>query len=146
MDRKRTLFRLAAYGLVITAGLHLVGHFAPAAPPANESEETLRRLLTSYRFNFAGISRSTMDFLRGFSLSFAALALFVGILDLAIARYERTGRAFLQTVILINLLFVGVQLVIAAIYFIYPPIISFAIVFLLLVGAFFAPAAEDLRA
>ena len=57
-------FKLASYAMLVTAGLHMLGHFA-TAEPACETEETLIELMTTYRFDFGGIERSMMDFLQG---------------------------------------------------------------------------------
>ncbi len=62
MKKSTFWFKLASYAMVVTAGLHMLGHFAGAAP-ANETEETLLELMTTYRFDFGGIERSMMDFL-----------------------------------------------------------------------------------
>ncbi len=62
MKKSTFWFKLASYAMVVTAGLHMLGHFA-GAEPANETEETLLELMTTYRFDFGGIERSMMDFL-----------------------------------------------------------------------------------
>ena len=46
MKKSTFWFKLASYAMLVTAGLHMLGHFA-TAEPANETEETLLELMTT---------------------------------------------------------------------------------------------------
>ena len=143
MRTKRFLFRLSSYILVVTSGLHLVGHFSARPAPTDETGRVLLELMETYRLDYFGLQRTMMDFMAGYSLSFAGFALFLGLLNLAIVRFHPRDRQFLQTVILLNILFSSVQLIIAARYFIHPPIISFGLTLLGFGAAFFMPAEAE---
>ena len=117
MKKNTFWFKMASYALVVTAGLHMLGHFA-GAEPANETEETLLELMTIYRFDFGGIERSMMDFLNGYSLTFAATFFFVGVLNLAVIRAGAGDPSFIRTVTLIDSICTGVLLTVSIAYFI----------------------------
>ena len=144
VDAKRFLFRLTSYILVVTSGLHLVGHFAERPAPVDEAGQTLFDLMQTYHLDFHGIQRTMMDFLDGYSLSFATFAFFAGVLNLAILRFCAGNRPFLQTVIVLNILFSGLQLLIAVVYFIHPPMISFGLTLLGFSAAFLAPGEPEI--
>ena len=101
MKKSTFWFKLGAYAMLVTAGLHMIGHFS-SAEPANETEETLLALMTTYRFDFGGIERSMMDFLQGYSLIFAASLLFVGALNIVVARARGDDHAFLRIMTWMN--------------------------------------------
>ena len=57
--RARLFFQIGAWGLIATAAIHLLGHFAPQPEPSSDAERTLLDLMTNYRKDFgAGFSRS----------------------------------------------------------------------------------------
>ena len=81
--RQRIFFRIGAWACLVTAAIHLVGHFAPRPAPANPTEADLWRLLTTYEKDFgAGFSRTTADFLAGFSLCFSLFLPWAGVWSL----------------------------------------------------------------
>ena len=143
MRTKRFLFRLSSYILVVTSGLHLVGHFTERVTPKDEAGRTLLDLMQTYALDYFGLQRTMLDFMTGYSLTFANMAFFVGVLNLAIVRFHPRDRNFLQTVILLNVLFSGVQLCIAARYFVHPPIISFGLTLLGFGAAFLTPGEAE---
>jgi hypothetical protein len=134
--RQRIFFRIGAWASVATGGIHLFGHFAPRPTPANGTEAMLRHLLTTYHTDLgAGFSRTTMDFLKGFSLSFALFLLWVGVLSLLALRRAAQGAAWLHRVSLVNAILAAGLLAISLIYFFLPPIVCVAVVFLGFAGA-----------
>jgi hypothetical protein len=112
--RQRVFFRIGAWACVATAGIHMLGQFAPRPPAANPTEATLQRLLTTYQKDFgAGFSRTTMDFLKGFSLSFALMLLWAGLLSLLALRRLPEDAAGLTRVARVNAVLAGLLLAIS---------------------------------
>src|SRR5260370_12932050 len=94
----RRLFKTGAVVLVRAGLVHSTSLFLPQLP-ANDTERQLIGLMTSYRFDLMGTSRSMSDLLRGFSVAFMLAALVVGSLDLLLMP-ERAG--VLKRVALVN--------------------------------------------
>ncbi|MFQ5720095.1 MAG: hypothetical protein ACE5IK_11170 [Acidobacteriota bacterium] len=138
MTVKHFLFRLTSYVLISISGLHLVAQFAGRPAPTDATGRTLFDLMRTYHFDFFGLQRTMTDFLVGYSLSFVAFAFFVGVLNLAVLRFCGGDRAFIQTVLLVDILLAGVQFAISLRYFVHPPIISFGLAFVGFSATFFA--------
>jgi hypothetical protein len=94
----KRLFKTGAVVLVLAGLVHSISLFLPLLP-ANDTERQLIGLMTNYKFNLAGTSRSMSDLLQGFSVSFMLTMLGVGALDLLLLR-ERAG--LLKRMALIN--------------------------------------------
>ena len=124
-------FRLGSWMLIVTAALHLVGHFAASPPPANDTEAELRRLLESYEWEHGIFERSTKDFLDGYSLSFATILFFVGATNLVMMRVHRGRIKGLQVLSLANLLLSLSLLLLSWSYFVLPPVACFGVCLLL---------------
>lgn len=85
--RQLTVFRIGCYLAFLTAALHLVGHLSGPQPPANDTERQIVQLMTDYRFAMpGGGSRSMMDFMNGFSLTFGLFVATMGGVGLIVAR------------------------------------------------------------
>ncbi|HSG82073.1 MAG TPA: hypothetical protein VLC48_07480 [Gemmatimonadota bacterium] len=128
-------FRLGTYVLLITALVHLIGHFYKR-PPANDQERQLLELMTGYRMDVGGIQRSVQQVLSGFSLTFSVLLLFVAALNLAVIRLAPEERRFVHAITMVNTIGTGILLVISAVSFPLPPT--------LLLGAAYAAFALSL--
>jgi hypothetical protein len=100
--------------------------------PANDTEKQLLELMTSYRFNLMGSSRSMDNLLRGFSMSFMFAALGIGTLDLVLAR-ERAG--LLKRVALVNTIWLAVMTAVSVRYFFAAPTSCLAVALLIFVFA-----------
>ncbi|HEY7575856.1 MAG TPA: hypothetical protein VIB08_11865 [Thermoanaerobaculia bacterium] len=134
--RQRVFFWIGAWACLVTAAIHLVGHFAPPPPPANTTEAELWRLLTTYEKDFgAGFSRTTADFLKGFSLCFSLFLLWAGAWSLLSLRRGAADPAWLRRVVLFNALFSAALLAVSLTYFFLPPIVCVAVIFLGCAGA-----------
>lgn len=142
MKKSRFWFKFGSYSMLVTAGLHMVGHFV-SHEPANETEKTLLELMTTYQIDFGGMGRSMMDFLQGYSLIFAASLLFVGALNLVVARVRGDDQAFLRTITWMVAGYTAVLLAISVAYFIYPPIVTIGFVLLCFVMSLWAGARKD---
>jgi hypothetical protein len=98
--------------------------------PANNTERQLLELMTSYRFNLMGSSRSMDNLLRGFSISFMFAALGIGTLDLVLAR-ERAG--LLKRVALVNAIWLAMITAVSIRYFFAAPTSCLAVALLIFV-------------
>jgi len=128
--RARLFFQIGAWGLIATAAIHLLGHFAPQPEPSSDAERTLLDLMTNYRKDFgAGFSRTTLDFLLGFSLSFSAFLLWTGLLNLAALRGLADPARFRRLAAL-DAVLAGIVVAITWKYFFLPPLLCMAVVFL----------------
>jgi hypothetical protein len=136
--RQRIFFRIGAWACLVTAAIHLVGHFAPPPAPAGETEATLWRLMTTYERDLgAGFSRTTMDFLKGFSLCFSLFLFWVGGLALVVVKRPPQDPKLWGRIRLTYLIFSGALLSISLTYFFLPPIVCVAVVFFAFAGAAF---------
>ncbi len=142
MKKNTFWFKLGSYAMIVTAGLHMIGHFS-SAEPANDTEETLLNLMTTYQMDFGGIERSMRDLLQGYSLVFAASLFFVGVLNLMVARARGDDRAFLRTMTWMAAGYTGALLAISVTYFIYPPIVTIGVIVLCFVMSLLVGARRD---
>ena len=69
----RRPFTAGAALLLLLGLMHAVSLFEKLAP-ANDTEKQLLELMSSYKFNLMGSSRSMADMLMGFSVSFMLAA------------------------------------------------------------------------
>jgi hypothetical protein len=123
----RRLFKLGGAVLVLLGSVHAISLFEKLVP-ANDTEKQLLDLMTSYRFNLMGSSRSMNDLLRGFSISFMLAALGFGALDLVLSG-ERSG--LLKRVALVNAIWLAAMTAISVHYFFVAPT-AFLVVALLI--------------
>jgi hypothetical protein len=113
----RRLFKLGGVVLVLLGLVHAISLLEKLVP-ANDTEKQLLDLMTSYRFNLMGSSRSMNDLLRGFSISFMLAALRFGALDLVLSG-ERSG--LLKRVALVNAIWLAAMTAISVHYFFVAP-------------------------
>lgn len=129
--RQRIFFRIGSWACIATAGIHLIGHFTPPPAPSSDAEATLQKLMVSYRKDFgAGFSRTTMDFVKGFSLSFSLFLLFAGVVGLLVAARAPKDPVLWRGLRLAYAVGMGCLLAISAVYFFLPPLFCVAVIFL----------------
>ena len=134
--RQRIFFQIGTWACLVTSGIHAIGQIAPRPAPANETEATLLRLLTTYRKDLgAGFSRTTMDFVVGFSWCFSLFLLWVGLLGLLALRRGVADAEWFRRAALVNAILAGGLLVLGLKYFFLPPIVCVAVIFLGFAGA-----------
>ncbi len=126
MKRAISFFRIGASLQIVTAGLHMIGHFS-AREPANETEAQLLELMMNYRLDVGGVERTMMDLFQGFSLSFAALLVYVGLLNLLLIGHVRARAKGFRTATLINLALTAALVGVGALTFPLPPTVLFAL-------------------
>jgi hypothetical protein len=127
----RRLFRLGGVALVLLGLVHAISLFEKLVP-ANDTEKQLLDLLTNYKFNLMGSSRSVNDLLGGFSISFMLAALGFGALDLVLSG-EPSG--LLKRVALVNAIWLAAMTAISAHYFFVAPTASLVVALLIFVLA-----------
>jgi hypothetical protein len=111
--RQLTIFIIGCWVAVITGVVHLAGHLSGPMPPANETEEQLFDLATTYRMTMpGGDERSLMDFLSGFSLSFSVFLALVGGVGLIV---QKRGRDDLTLMLAVARAFAAAGVVLVAI-------------------------------
>jgi hypothetical protein len=113
----RRLFTAGGVALLVLGAIHALSLFVKMVP-ANDSERQLLGLMSSYKFNLMGSSRSMENLMRGFSITFMLGAWGLGALDLVLVR-ERLG--LLKRVALVNVVWLAVMTAVSMTYFFAAP-------------------------
>jgi hypothetical protein len=113
----RRLFTAGGVALLVLGAIHALSLFVKMVP-ANDTERQLLALMSSYKFNLMGSSRSMENLMRGFSISFMLGAWGLGALDLVLVR-ERLG--LLKRVALVNVVWLAVMTAVSMTYFFAAP-------------------------
>jgi hypothetical protein len=119
----RRLFTAGGVALVLLGLVHSLSLLEKMVP-ANDTERQLLELMTNYKFNLMGSSRSMDNLLRGFSISFMFAALGLGALDLLLSG-ERT--ALLKKVALLNVVWLAAMTAVSLRYFFAAPSFCLAV-------------------
>lgn len=134
--RHRIFFRIGAWALVATAAIHMAGQLAPRPVPANDTEATLFKLLESYKKDMgAGMLRSTMDFLNGFSVSFSILLAWLGVVALVVLRKNVADGRFMLRFARVCAVFAVALLIVSVVDFFLPPTVCIAVIVVGFLGA-----------
>lgn len=132
----RIAHRTGSIVLLLLAAMHLAAQLAGDPPNANETETRLFELARSYKFHMTGLDRSLMDFQDGFSLSYTVMAAGLAVLNLIlVSPAAATPRWVLRRVTLVDAAVLALLLGLAIRYFIVPPMVMLAVVFLAWVTA-----------
>jgi hypothetical protein len=135
----RRLFTTGGVVLVLIGLVHAVSLIEPMVA-ANETEGRLLELMNNYKFDLMGTSRSMMELLRGFSVSFMVAALGLGALDLGLRR-ERS--ALLKKVAQFNVVWLAVMIAVSLRYFFVMPTACLSLALVVFVLAWWKlPAGE----
>jgi hypothetical protein len=113
----RRLFTAGGVALLALGAIHALSLFVKMVP-ANDTERELLGLMSSYKFNLMGSSRSMDNLMRGFSITFMLGAWGLGALDLVLMR-ERLG--LLKRVALVNVIWLAVETAVSLTYFFAAP-------------------------
>ena len=113
----RRLFKTGSIMLLLLGLVHAISLFNKQVP-ANDTERQLLDLMSNYRFDVAGSSRSMHDFLQGFSISFMLAALGFGALDLVLSG---ECPALLKRVALANAIWLAAMTAVSLNYFFVVP-------------------------
>lgn len=109
----RRLFVAGAIVLLLLGVVHSLSLFEKPAP-ANDTEKQLLDLMSNYKFNLMGSIRSMNDLFRGFSISFMAGAIAVGVMDLSL---RRESARVLKRAALINMIWLAALTTVSLKYF-----------------------------
>jgi|RhiMethySRZTD1v2_1073278.scaffolds.fasta_scaffold46334_2 hypothetical protein len=114
--RQLWIFKFGCWTAIVTGLVHMAGHIFGPTSLANDTERQLMDLATSYHFPMpGGASRSLMNFLDGFGLTFVLMTVMSGALGIAIARRGRedallmTGAARVLAIGYVGLLVISLQ-------------------------------------
>ena len=126
-------FRIGSIVLMITAFVHLIGHFI-GMTPTNETEKQLIDLMTGYRLQTVNVTM--MDLYKGFSLFYALFFLMTGELNLWLARAYKENPDELKKVAVVNVIGLSIGTGISFYYFFIGPIIFICAALLCFIIAF----------
>lgn len=138
--RRASLF--AAWASLLTAGLHLVGHFSGPQAPANDTERQIWELITTYRYQVPGGTRTLWEFQVGFSLTFSIFLALWGLQGLAVWRHAAENRALRRSFTLVSALAAVLMVAVSLRYFFVAPTTCLALVAL----GYVAALVSELRA
>ena len=144
-DRQVIFLKIGCWAAAITAAVHMVGVLAGPQPPTNETEKVLLDLAESYQFPLPGGGRrSLMEFMDGFSLTFALCLATIGGLGLLVARRAEADRVLVTAVTRALAGFSVVLLVISLTHFFLVPTLFIAATALCFVLAALPPSREHI--
>jgi hypothetical protein len=123
----RRFFRTGAVVLLVSWLVHSLSFFVKQTP-ANDTETQLLGMMTNYKFNLMGSTRSMDELMRGFSIVFMLAALVTGTLGLTLSG-ERV--AMLKKVALIYTIWLAAMTAVSLRYFFVIPISFLATALLL---------------
>jgi hypothetical protein len=135
----RRIFKTGAVLLIVIAAVHSLSLIRERTP-ANDTERQLLELMTNYKFNLMGTTRSMSELMNGFSAAFGLAALGFGVLDIAV--WSESAR-LLKRVALANSLWLAAMLVVSVHYFFLVPTSFLALALVVFVFAWWKlPASE----
>jgi hypothetical protein len=128
-------FRIASYTLLFIGISHMTGHFflhpyfrlahgLNDLLPANSSELKLLELMNEYKRTIGGSTLSMMDIQNGFSLCYSLFFLWIGVINLTLAKGKEVHPRELLRVCSINILALAVGTVISCVFFFWLPILG----------------------
>lgn len=133
MNKKQALFfKIASYGCIAFALIHLIGHFEdPSALFPDEAGKALLDGMQNYELNLMGQKRTIEDFLTGHSWYLSVFMLASGIQNLLAMKYNADRPQFVRTQTILNLGMFAILFGLTYRYFIYAPLSLFGIIWLL---------------
>jgi hypothetical protein len=125
---QRRLFAVGCYLLIALGLVHLLGHYGLATSAGDtDAERQLLSLMRSQKQDMgAGMIRSVMDLLLGFSLTFAILPLGMGLLGLVVKRHADGAPGLLRAAATVYAGTYGVMTAVAFRYWFPAPIVFLA--------------------
>ena len=132
---QRVLFRIGAWGCLVTACLHLIGQLSGGPPPANETEATLFRLMKTYSFDLMGVKLTMSRLVDGFSLSYSLFMVLMGLSALAVLAGLPEGVRVVRRIALLNAFACFALLAIGVGRFPPPPNVCAAVIGLVFAGS-----------
>jgi len=134
----RRLFSSAGVLMILTAFAHTAGHFSPSSGPA---EDQLVGAMRDFRMALGfGMNPSMLDIYSSLSLTMTITFVTLGTISLLLAGSADTTNRLLRRAGWVNATWVGAFLAVNAYYQIPPPLISAAIIELVLLAAVLTPS------
>ena len=133
MNKKQLLlYKIASYGCIAFALIHLTGHFQDASALFPDEEgKVLFHAMQNYEINIMGLQRTVEDFLTGHSWSLTVFMLGIGIQNLLAVKHSADRPQFIRSLTVTNLGMFGILVGLTYRYFIYPPLVLFGMIWLL---------------
>jgi len=129
----RKLFTAGCVVLILTGLVHLLGHYKLVTSPGETEHD--RQLLAMMRADpqdmGLGMKRTMFHFLTGFSLTFSALPLGMGLAGFVVRRHAASAPGLLGQIAIVYAFTWGAMLAIGLVYFFSVPDAFIATVFLL---------------
>lgn len=132
-------FRIGCIALLITACLHLVGHFIGPIPE-NDTEKQMLDLMINYNMNIGSETVTMMGLYKGFSLCFSLLFLWTGFMGLFLSKNLAENSTALRKAAYTYTIALGIMLAISLVYFFMIPTTCISVAFV-----FFAIAAFRIK-
>jgi hypothetical protein len=132
---QRVLFRAGAGACLVTAGLHLIGHFSGGPAPANETEATLQRLMRTYSFDVMGVKLTMSNLVDGFSMTYSVYLVLMGLSALVVIGGLPESARIVRRIAMLDALAAFALLAIGWGHFPPPPNICMAIIGLAFAGS-----------
>lgn len=133
----RKLFTAGCVVLILTGLVHLLGHYQLVTSPGETDHD--RQLLALMRANpqdmGLGMMRTMFDFLAGFSMTFSALPIGMGLAGFVVRRHAAAAPGLLGQMAIVYAITWGAMLAIGLVYFFSVPDAFIATVFLLFTGS-----------
>jgi hypothetical protein len=134
----RRFFSAASLALLLVALLHALGHVSP--PPENAGRRAVRAVMEAYHFDAGlGMRPSAQDVLDSLSLTMSIALAWLGILNLIAARDQETSWRLIDRLALLGAVAAFALVVVYAVFRVFPPLLSLAVVDGLFVLALVVP-------
>jgi hypothetical protein len=141
----RRFFSAASLALIVVAGLHTLGHFAPNADPALQRVEAE---MDSFRLPLGmGMNPSLLDIFSSLSLTMTVTLVALGLQNLVVAASRDATARLIRGLTLVDLVAVGALVALYAFYRVPPPLVTLAVIEALFVLSLMLPphASEGAR-
>ena len=130
----RRLYLAASIAMILVAGLHTLGQFAP--PPPSGELTTLRGMMRAVRIDMGlGMRPSMYDVHRSLAFTMSVTLVAIGAFGVLIARAEDASGRLLRQAIVLSTIATGILVVLFAAYRIPPPLLTIAMVEILFLAA-----------
>lgn len=145
MTTKHLIWLKVAIVLQFVTGLFHLLSFLNKSEPRNDNEKQLFDLMTTYKFDLgAGFLRSMEDLMTSFSIAFAILLFFSGILNLFLLKNNLPNKT-MKGVILINFIAYLICFISMTLLTFLPPIICTGLITITLLISYFLIQEESAK-
>jgi hypothetical protein len=122
----RRLFSAGSIALIVVAGLHTLGQFAP--PPADPAGVALLAAMGAHRLPLGlGMAPSMADIVQSLNLTMSITLLAIAVQNLVVARSDASDRLIWRLSV-VSALSIGTLVLVYGAYRIPPPLVTLAVV------------------